>query len=92
MNAIEAHLLHQDTSTPLPVPAGLSFDTLQHLHATWGQAAERSFQRTVGQGSLTVCVGMSALHFLPGWRAYLQRSAETSRHPCCKLQQRRRQR
>ncbi|VVM37654.1 hypothetical protein PS684_00998 [Pseudomonas fluorescens] len=66
VNAIEAHLLHQDTSTPLPVPAGLSFDTLQHLHASWGQAAERSFQRTVGQGHLTVCVGMSALHFYLG--------------------------
>lgn len=66
VNAIEAQLLRQDTSTPLPVPAGLSFDTLQHLHATWGQAAERSFQRTVGQGSLTVCVGMSALHFFLG--------------------------
>ncbi|WP_460368606.1 molecular chaperone [Pseudomonas sp. Tul1A2] len=66
VNAIEAHLLHQDTSAPLPVPAGLSFDTLQHLHASWGQAAERSFQRTVGQGHLTVCVGMSALHFYLG--------------------------
>lgn len=66
VNAIEAHLLHQDTSAPLPVPAGLSFDTLQHLHASWGQAAERSFQRTVGQGNLTVCVGMSALHFYLG--------------------------
>ncbi|WP_150602652.1 molecular chaperone [Pseudomonas fluorescens] len=66
VNAIEAHLLRQHTSTPLAVPAGLSFDTLQHLHATWGQAAERSFQRTVGQGNLTVCVGMSALHFFLG--------------------------
>ncbi|MCF5702442.1 molecular chaperone [Pseudomonas syringae] len=66
VNTLEAHLLHQDTSTPLAIPTGLSFDTLQHLHATWGQAAERSFQRTVGQGNLTVCVGMSALHFYLG--------------------------
>ena len=66
VNALEAHLLQKDSPTPLPVPAGLSFDTLQHVHATWGQAAERSFQRTVGQGSLTVCVGMSALHFFLG--------------------------
>ncbi|WP_166218751.1 molecular chaperone [Pseudomonas atagonensis] len=78
VNAIEAHLLHKDTSTPLPVPTGLSFDTLQHLHATWGQAAERSFQRTVGQGSLTVCVGMSALHFyLGGERTF----SELLKHP-----------
>jgi hypothetical protein len=78
VNVIEAHLLHQDTSTPLPVAAGLSFDTLQHLHAAWGQAAERSFQRTVGQGNLTVCVGMSALHFyLGGERSF----SDMLKHP-----------
>ena len=78
VNAIEAHLQHQDTTTPLPVPAGLTFDTLQHLHATWGETAERSFQRTVGQGNLTVCVGMSALHFyLGGERTF----SELLKHP-----------
>ncbi|WP_095138107.1 molecular chaperone [Pseudomonas sp. Irchel s3a10] len=78
VNVIEAHLLQQETSTPLPVPAGLSLDTLQHLHASWGQAAERSFQRTAGQGSLTVCVGMSALHFyLGGERSF----SELLKHP-----------
>ncbi|KHA74017.1 molecular chaperone [Pseudomonas chlororaphis] len=78
VNTLEAHLLHQDTSKPLPVPTGLSFDTLQHLHATWGEAAERSFQRTVGQGSLTVCVGMSALHFyLGGERSF----SDMLKHP-----------
>jgi len=78
VNAIEAHLLHQDATTPLPVPSGLTLDTLQHLHATWGEAAERSFQRTVGQGNLTVCVGMSALHFyLGGERTF----SELLKHP-----------
>jgi hypothetical protein len=78
VNTLEAHLLHQDTSKPLPVPTGLSFDTLQHLHATWGEAAERSFQRTVGQGNLTVCVGMSALHFyLGGKRSF----SDMLKHP-----------
>ena len=78
VNAIEANLLHQDATTPLPVPSGLTLDTLQHLHATWGEAAERSFQRTVGQGNLTVCVGMSALHFyLGGERTF----SELLKHP-----------
>ncbi|EZP28614.1 molecular chaperone [Pseudomonas sp. RIT288] len=78
VNVIEAHLLQQETSTPLPVPTGLSLDTLQHLHASWGQAAERSFQRTAGQGNLTVCVGMSALHFyLGGERTF----SELLKHP-----------
>ncbi len=75
---LETHLLQQPTSTPLPVSAGLSIDTLQHLHATWGQAAERSFQRSAGQGTLTVCVGMSALHFyLGGERTF----SELLKHP-----------
>lgn len=78
VNTLEAHSLHQDTSKPLPVPTGLSFDTLQHLHASWGEAAERSFQRTVGQGNLTVCVGMSALHFyLGGERSF----SDMLKHP-----------
>jgi len=78
VKAIEAHLLHQETSTPLPVPSGLTLDTLQHLLATWGEAAERSFQRTVGEGNLTVCVGMSALHFyLGGERTF----SELLKHP-----------
>ncbi|UFQ00777.1 molecular chaperone [Pseudomonas fitomaticsae] len=78
VNAIESHLLHQDANTPLPVPSGLTLDTLQHLHASWGEAAERSFQRTVGQGNLTVCVGMSALHFyLGGERTF----SELLKHP-----------
>lgn len=64
--AIEAHLQKTDSSSPLPVPAGLSLDTLQHLSAAWGQAVERSFQRTASQGTLTLCVGMSALHFYLG--------------------------
>ncbi|MEB0048798.1 MULTISPECIES: molecular chaperone [unclassified Pseudomonas] len=70
--AIEAYLQQPtDTSLTLPIPAGLSTDTLQHLHAAWGQAAERSFQRTPSQGSLTLCVGMSALHFyLGGQRSF----------------------
>ena len=70
--AIETHLQQSaDKASPLPVPTGLNLDTLQHLHAAWGQAAERSFQRTVGHGTLTLCVGMSALHFyLGGQRSF----------------------
>ena len=65
--AIETHLQQSaDKASPLPVPTGLNLDTLQHLHAAWGQTAERSFQRTVGHGTLTLCVGMSALHFYLG--------------------------
>ncbi|ATE79989.1 MULTISPECIES: molecular chaperone [Pseudomonas] len=65
--AIEIHLQQSaDKASPLPVPTGLNLDTLQHLYAAWGQASERGFQRTVGHGTLTLCVGMSALHFYLG--------------------------
>jgi hypothetical protein len=44
----------------------LSADVLQHLAAAWGDVSERAFQRTPGQGIMTVCVGMSALHYFVG--------------------------
>ncbi|MCY1275429.1 hypothetical protein D9M68_276340 [compost metagenome] len=55
----------------LPVPESFSLDLLQHLASAWGDIAERTFQRTPGQGSLTLCIGMSALHyFLAGRRPF----------------------
>jgi hypothetical protein len=65
VRAITAHLAQPVEST-LTVPAGMSADTLHHLQAAWGEAAERSFQRTEGNGTLTLCVGMSALHYYLG--------------------------
>jgi len=47
----------------LAVPQGFTQDMLQHLCAAWGDISERSFQRNQGQGSLTLCIGMSALHY-----------------------------
>lgn len=52
--------------SPLLVPHGFTLDLLQHLAAAWGDVSERTFQRTAGQGSLTLCVGMSALHYYLG--------------------------
>lgn len=65
VRAISAHL-QQPADHTLPVPGGMSADTLQHLQAAWGEAVERSFQRTEGNGTLTLCVGMSALHYYLG--------------------------
>ncbi|MEB0042609.1 MULTISPECIES: molecular chaperone [unclassified Pseudomonas] len=50
----------------LLVPHGFSLDLLQHLSAAWGDVSERTFQRTAGQGLLTLCIGMSALHYYLG--------------------------
>ncbi|TDV65966.1 molecular chaperone [Pseudomonas sp. LP_7_YM] len=58
--------VEQRPQSYLDVPQGLSIDVLQHLAAAWGDVSERAFQRTTGQGTLTVCVGMSALHYFVG--------------------------
>ncbi|WP_369960103.1 molecular chaperone [Pseudomonas benzenivorans] len=66
VDAIKAYLLLRPeklADAPLLVPEGFSQDMLQHLGAAWGDISERTFQRTQGQGSLTLCIGMSALHF-----------------------------
>jgi hypothetical protein len=60
--------LEQRSQSYLHVPPGMSIDVLQHLEAAWGDVSERAFQRTPGQGTLTVCVGMSALHYFVGGR------------------------
>ncbi|MFJ3467397.1 molecular chaperone [Pseudomonas sp. NPDC090203] len=58
--------IEQRSQSYLHVPPGLSIDVLQHLAAAWGDVSERAFQRMPGQGTLTVCVGMSALHYFVG--------------------------
>ncbi len=57
----------------LLVPDGVSTDLLQHLGSAWGDISERTFQRIPGQGALTLCLGMSAVHyFLSGKRAFAE--------------------
>ena len=66
VDAIKEYLLlpaEDRASARLLVPEGFSQDLLQHLSSAWGDIAERTFQRTPGQGALTLCIGMSALHF-----------------------------
>ncbi|MDA7084953.1 molecular chaperone [Pseudomonas sp. SA3-5] len=66
VDAIEEYLLlpaENAGQSRLLVPEGFSLDMLQHLSAAWGDISERTFNRTHGQGTLTLCIGMSALHF-----------------------------
>ncbi|WP_440811915.1 molecular chaperone [Pseudomonas syringae] len=66
-----AEAIHQYLALPdeqrspsrLLIPTGINTDLLQHLAAAWGDVAERVFQRTAGQGTLKLCIGMSALHY-----------------------------
>lgn len=74
VDAIKEHLLLPAESlaqSRLLVPEGFSQDMLQHLAAAWGDIAERTFQRSQGQGALTLCIGMSSLHYhLAGKRPF----------------------
>ena len=66
VDAIQEYLVLPAENTPqarLLVPEGFSTDMLQHLRAAWGDISERTFNRSHGQGTLTLCIGMSALHF-----------------------------
>ncbi|WP_343576782.1 molecular chaperone [Pseudomonas sp.] len=65
----------------LKVPEGVSVDLLQHLAAAWGDIAERTFQRTTGQGQLTVCIGMSALHYFLAGRQHFNDVLKRSQNP-----------
>ncbi|MDX5371533.1 MAG: molecular chaperone [Pseudomonadaceae bacterium] len=81
VDAIKEHLLlpaDSQQQSRLRLPDGMSIDLLQHLGAAWGDIAERTFQRHPGRGSLTLCIGMSALHFnLAGQRSF----ADVLKHP-----------
>lgn len=76
-----AHLAAQDaagSAALLPLPKGLSLDLLQHLTATWSDISERTFNRAPAQGTLRLCIGMSALHYyLSGRRLF----SELLQHP-----------
>jgi hypothetical protein len=74
VDAIKEYLMLPDEErkrSRLLMPEGLSLDLLQHLSSAWGDISERTFQRNAGQGGLTLCIGMSALHFfLAGSRPF----------------------
>lgn len=74
VDAIKDHLAllpEERTRSRLPVPDGFTLDMLQHAAAAWGDISERTFQRTQGTGSMTLCIGMSALnYYLANGRAF----------------------
>lgn len=74
VDAIKDHLEllpEERARSRLTVPEGFSVDMLQHASAAWGDISERTFQRTQGTGSMTLCIGMSALnYYLANGRAF----------------------
>ena len=66
LDAIEEYL-QADASkrafARLPVTERLTPEQIQHLGAAWGDTAERTFRRIPAQGTMTICLGMSAVHY-----------------------------
>ncbi|MGM0952000.1 MAG: GTPase [Pseudomonadota bacterium] len=53
----------QPDQTPLNIPGNVSDTLLMHLNQALGILAKRNFNRISSQGSLEICVGLSATHY-----------------------------
>lgn len=55
----------------LPVTERLQQEHMQHLDAAWGHATERAFRRIPATGGISICIGMTSVHyFLAGSKAF----------------------
>lgn len=64
VDTIKQYLLDNEPArNRLQVPAGLGMELLQHVSQSWGDLAERTFNRMPGRGELRITIGMSATHF-----------------------------
>ncbi|NLY58501.1 MAG: molecular chaperone [Gammaproteobacteria bacterium] len=64
VEAIKQYLLDGEANnTRLHIPDGIGLELLQHVSESWGDLAERTFNRMPGRGELRITIGMSATHF-----------------------------
>lgn len=64
VDTIKQYLLDNEPArSRLQVPDGLGVELLQHVSQSWGDLAERTFNRMPGRGELRITIGMSATHF-----------------------------
>lgn len=64
VDTIKQYLLDNEPArNRLQVPDGLGVELLQHVSQSWGDLAERTFNRMPGRGELRITIGMSATHF-----------------------------
>ena len=64
VDSIKQYLLDGESGrSTLQVPEGLGLELLQHVSESWGDLAERTFNRMPGRGEMRITIGMSATHF-----------------------------
>lgn len=62
---------NSSTTTPLKIPATVSDTLLTHLSQALGILATRNFNRISSQGTLEICVGLTAAHyFIAGQKTF----------------------
>ncbi|HLT14342.1 MAG TPA: GTPase [Marinobacter sp.] len=70
-DALHARRNHTSATTPLNIPPAVSDTLLTHLSQALGILAKRNFNRISSQGTLEVCVGLTAAHyFVAGQKAF----------------------
>ncbi|WP_372986202.1 GTPase [Marinobacter sp.] len=70
---LQARRTHQEKENPLRIPANISDTLLTHLSQALGILAKRNFNRIASQGTLEVCVGLTAVHyFIAGEKSFAE--------------------
>lgn len=72
VNTLTQYLLDSPASGKVHMPEGLGIDLLQHLGQSWGDLAERTFDRIPGRGELRVTIGMTATHFQLAGKSFVK--------------------
>ncbi len=62
-DALQARRNNTQTTSPLDIPPTISDTLLTHLSQALGILATRNFNRIASQGTLEVCVGLTAAHY-----------------------------
>lgn len=77
----------------LKVPDSFGVELLQHVSQSWGDLAERTFNRVPGRGQLRVSIGMSATHFRIAGKPFAEfiQAGEEQQNPFSDAAQRARQ-
>ncbi len=71
--ALQARTRAHDADTKLELPATINNTLLTHLSQALGILAKRNFNRISSQGTLEICVGLSATHyFVAGGKTFNQ--------------------
>lgn len=93
VEAIKQYLLDGESSADnrLPVPKGLGIELLQHVSESWGDLAERTFNRMPGRGEMRITIGMSATHFHIAGTSFTRFLKAESSNPFSDVSQRARQ-